>query len=258
MGKPKKANLSDPESPLPPDSRVIPVDDFKLYLLEAFKDPSLSSQLKTLFQPNLDSLTDLVAAKIDARMKSLHEAIKQRDDAIAELKEELNTLKAKADDNEQYSRRTSVRIVGIPECEDGDRPEVEVTKILSSVNLNPVIQRCHRVGPKRATTASPPGSSGARNRPRSGPRAIICQFTGQRDKLEVMRTRRDIQNAFPNVAVFEDLTRARASLAFEARQLKKANRIEKTWTADGKIVVKDLKGTIHLIRSHDELSKLTQ
>ncbi|ELU01798.1 hypothetical protein CAPTEDRAFT_203166 [Capitella teleta] len=188
------------------------------------------------------------------KLQDLQDAVSRRDAEIAELKAEINALKTKTDDNEQYSRRTSVRFVGVAEPSTNDKPEAEVVKILHQVGLQPVIQRCHRVGP---VSTSSSGSPQVHVPPRpKGPRAIICQFTGQ-DKLDVMRIRKDIQRAFPDVAVFEDLTRARASLAYEARKLKKDNRIDKIWTSDGKVIVKDLNGTIHLIRSLDDLTKLT-
>ncbi|ELU15924.1 hypothetical protein CAPTEDRAFT_204468 [Capitella teleta] len=164
----------------------------------------------------LDDLTDRVAAKLDQRLKSLRDAVSRRDVEIAELKAEINALKTKADDNEQFSRQTSVRFVGIAEPSTNDKPEAEVVKIVHQVGLQPVIQRCHRVGPVSTSSSRSPQVP---PRPK-GPRAIICQFTGQKDKLDVMRIRKDIQRAFPDLAVFEDLTRARASFAYEERKLK--------------------------------------
>jgi hypothetical protein len=244
------------------DSPVIPVDDFKLYLIEALKDPTVSTQLKCILQPDLDDLTDRVVAKLDRRLKQLNEEVAKRDDEILQLKAEINLLKSKADDVEQYSRRTSVRFVGIKEPKTNDQPEAEVIKILQAVGLQPIIQRCHRVGPASDSASAPAQHAPTESlqvQPRpKGPRAIICQFTGQKDKLDVMRIRKDVQKVFPGVAVFEDLTRARASLAFQARKLKKEHKLESTWTFDGKVIVKDLKGVIHLIRSPEDLTKLTR
>ena len=241
--KQKKSTQSDD---LPP---MISVDDFKTFFLEAFRDPEIRNEMKTILLPSIDEITDRVAAKFDSRLKSLQDSILQRDAKIAELQTEIMELKSKADDNEQYSRRSTVRFLGIPEPKD-DQPEEEVKKILNQLEMTPVIQRCHRLGPKPTSNDDTPLDQHPTLRKH---RPIICQFTGQKDKLLIMRNWRSIQSAFPGVRVFEDLTRSRATLAYEARKLKKAGRLSNTWTSDGKIIIKDLHGKIHRVRTTDEL-----
>jgi hypothetical protein len=58
---------------------------------------------------------------------------------------------------------------------------------------------------------------------------------------------------FKTISINEDLTRFRSQLAFKARELKRAKKISDTWTADGKILVKDLKNSITVIRTEQDL-----
>ena len=52
----------------------------------------------------------------------------------------------------------------------------------------------------------------------------------------------------------EDLTKTRAQLAKETRNLKKNNEINVTWVYDGKILIKEKNGRVVMINRIDELS----
>ena len=238
MGGKRKKTASGNAKSAPGDACLISVDDFKLYLLEALKDPEIKREMKSSF--DYDYVTDLVTAKLKPQIDDLKEQIQQRDDIIQNLKKRLDDLETKADDGEQYSRRSSVRFNGILE-RDNEDPEQLIKSILQDVELDPIIQRCHRVGPLKDDL------------PR--PRPIICQFTGQKDKRAVLGAWKKIKEKHPTVTVNEDLTRIRSKIAYMARKLKRNDKIANTWTADGKVLVKDLQNKIHVVRSLDELSK---
>ena len=51
----------------------------------------------------------------------------------------------------------------------------------------------------------------------------------------------------------EDLTKSRALLAKEARNLKKLRKINDTWVYDGKIIIKDKNGQVKMINNMAEL-----
>ena len=245
----------------------IPLDHIKLYFIDILKDPAVISQLKAAFAVG-EEAADRIAARLDARFKALQADLKKKDEEIRLLRDEVESLKEKADDNEQYSRRTSVRITGLPEAvdEDSSFPEQEVKRILTAVGSDAVIQRCHRVGPRSPpprllSTAFDASSSddvaaddGVAVPPAPRSRAIICQLTGQRDKRQVMSLKKRINTQF-SVHINEDLTRHRASLAYHARVLKRDKKIKNTWTSDGKILVQDTSNVIHVVRRTIDLTK---
>ena len=233
---------------------VIPVENFAIYLLEALQDVSVSEQLKKVISVNHERIADMVTARMDAKLQHLKDDLEAKETRIKELENEVEMLKLKADDQEQYSRRTSVRFYGIPEADDEDpnHPESAIQDILSKVGLTPVIQRCHRVGPKKRLTDA--ASSHATPR-RPQHRAVICQFSGQKDKRDTMAKWKAIRDNCHGVTVNEDLTRIRAQLAFSSRELKRKRKIKDTWTADGKVLVKDNSNRITMIRSMTDLLK---
>ena len=88
--------------------------------------------------------------------------IKLKDDKIELLESEVailtnavNVLERKCDDNEQYSRRMSLRISDIPTSDISETKDKCINLVLETLNgINGVnitqsdIDRCHRVGKK--------------------------------------------------------------------------------------------------------------
>jgi len=213
-------------------------ENLAVSLLEALDDEAVASKLKKILCPDYDQLADIVAAKLGVRLKKLENQLNEKDDIIDSLTKRLEDAENKLDDTEQYSRRTSVRIAGIPE-EPTENVQDKVTKVFEAMKLQPVINRVHRVGPKDSKA--------------KGPRPIICQFTTYPDKRAVMQAKKSIGGPFPKVFINEDLTRHRARIFFIARQQKKQGLLSEVWTADGRICVKDKKGKIHYITRLKEL-----
>lgn len=206
-------------------------DFFALCLMEALKTPDVASALSAAMKPFLDVVVERVDRNMSTQLQKLQDELKTKDETIQKLTSRIDELEGRTDDQEQYSRRTSVRISGVPE-EESEDVQNKVMSIFHSSNFVPDINRVHRVGPKQ---------------PNLGPRPIICQFVTYSDKSKCMKTKSSIKQAHPKVFINEDLTRVRAALSFTARQKKKAGRIADTWTADGRIVIKDLNGKIHYV-----------
>ena len=105
----------------------------------------------------------------------------------------------------------------------GSRPIVESildkcnSASLSMANVN----RAHRVGQSQRNS-SQHGKPCARQ--------IIVQFKDYDSKVEVMRSRKMLRNAMPNVYVNEDLTQVRSALLFKARALKREKRLTDCWS----------------------------
>lgn len=218
-------------------SDPINVEDIKLYLVEAMASPDVVSGLFKLLKPSIERFVAEVDANMSTRMKSLEQKVRERDTEIKRLNTRIEELEDKLDDQEQYSRRTSVRIAGIPE-NDGEDPHQKVMSMFSQLDHKPLINRVHRVGPKTQ---------------QGGPRSIICQFTTYPDKYKTMLLKKQIRSTHPNVFINEDLTRSRSALSFDARKLKREGKISDTWTADGRIVVKDNNNKIHYLTRRAKL-----
>ncbi|ELU05252.1 hypothetical protein CAPTEDRAFT_206882 [Capitella teleta] len=215
-------------TPLAPAATTSPVslhstptldsETFALFFIEALRDKSVIAALYEANKSNANEIADMVILKLGTRVKDLEEELKS---TKKELKEE------EADDQEQYSRRTSIRITGLPENNDENVSDL-VNDLFKTVNINPVINRVHRVGPKD------------QNKNRS--RQVLCQFTTYPDKYQVMIRKKAIRGSHPSVFICEDLTRTRSRIAYLAREKKRQKKVADVWTADGRGCVKDNAG----------------
>ena len=93
-------------------------------------------------------------------VKELRDDVLKKDARISTLEVQVNELHLKLDDQEQYSRRNSLRVTGVPENVNEDVGEKIVELCNAELNLGDVqvkpehIDRVHRVGPRRTNTVS--------------------------------------------------------------------------------------------------------
>ena len=153
-------------------------------------------------------------------------------------------IEKECDGLEQYSRRNSLRITGIPESEGNTNTDKIVLDMCKDIGLSLTdsdIDRSHWVG-------KPNGLK---------PRQIIVKFTSYRSRQQVYKARSRLKASdYKNVYINENLTKIRIKLLYDARQLlkNKHSKIDGVWSADGVILVKDTAGRIHRVLCRDDLS----
>ena len=99
--------------------------------------------------------------------------------------------------------------------------------------------------------------------PRPAPRPILVKFASRRTKARVMGCKKDLKSnpctrldgTRSPVTVSDDLTKRRATLAFQARTLKRAGTVADAWTFDSKVYIKDNHNRIHPIAKEEDLRK---
>lgn len=165
--------------------------------------------------------------------------------SVKELNVKVNRVELLADSNEQYSRRNSLRIAGIPTVE-GESTDAKVIELANDMGVNiseSDIDRSHRVGPFRR-----------------GQRALIVKFTSYRARQKLFAIRKDLRKSDKHRDVFinEDITSRRSKLLFSARQLVRERRLRAAYTSDGKIFVKDNDGEKHHITSTDQMTQFSR
>ena len=218
-------------------------DNLQESLLEVMEAPAILDRFRRLLKEDREDLAKIIVSQLSDRLDAMETAIAAKDKEIKDLKGKLQTAEQKLDNQEQYSRRTSVRLSGIPEPENGahDDPDAEMQKIFTALEITPVINRVHRVGPKRSGAARP----------------ILCQFVSYPDRTALLKRRKDLRARMPNVYINEDLTRDRSRAYYKARCLKRQKKILDTWTSEGRIVVKDKSGKIIYIVNENELNQFS-
>lgn len=215
-------------------------DGFTKSLLVALKNTEVSKVLGNIVMTELRN--ELTSLKIE---------LKKRDERIEGLENRVVSLEKECDRLEQYSRRNSIRIAGIPE-NDHEDPCERSMKIINDV-IKPKapithmdIDRIHRVGKK-----SKDGK----------PRAMLIKFSTYRARKRVMDAKVNLKDQLlsddlPNkLFLNDDLTRTRSHLCYLAREKKKEGLLNDVWTADGTILIKDLANKIHSINSIQDLNK---
>ena len=241
---------------------------FILCFQEALQDKRVVS----LFQSALVPLFQQQIARIDALEKSnkkLNATLDKKDTEIASLKSRCTVLEDSLDDLEQWGRRGSMRIQGLPESNPEDVDQKIQDLCNNVLKLDPPlelseIEVSHRL-PGRSIGINPKGADGSQTKP-PGPKGVIVKFMSRRSKARVMAKRKKLEkidvnentkNDYPHEVFFsDDLTSKRAKLAFRARQLMRSKKIAETWVYDSKIFVKDNHGRISRpIRGEKDLLK---
>ena len=199
---------------------------------------------------------------------------KLSDKEIAALKHDNQELREELDELQQYNRKPSIRVNGIPESEDEDTYQVLLQLFNEHMQLEPPVQLqdidiSHRVG----RTPNPAQSSD-----KPSHRAIIARYASRRIKTKVMREKKKLKqkpapapeendreteesgtttNDLPEdtslistlpIFISDDLTRRRAHLANMAHDLRRRHSIRDTWVFDGRIMIKDNRNMVHEIR----------
>ena len=212
--------------------------------LESSTDFGTDMRSFLLDPQNAALLRDTICAPLIQAIESLRADLNKRDAIISQLQGKIAHLELQNDDLEQYTRRNSIRINGLPESENEDCEDLVLSMLNSRMSLTPPltmnhIDRVHRLG-KRGEK----------------PRQIIVKFAMYHQRRRVMAKRASMKGS--NIFINEDLTKKRNQLLYVARQEKKQGSIKDCWSYDGRILVRDRAGTIHQITNRDELSAAMQ
>ena len=147
---------------------------------------------------------------------------------ITKLEESKQELKDQIDDLEQYTRRTNIRIYGIPETEEVDTDNLAINFVHNELGIQISandISRSHRIG-KRS----------------SKPRPIIVRLTRHNTKVAILRNRRQLKLNKRPFNVQEDLTMPRRDILKYLNQIEEGV-VDKVWNIDGIICLRPTKHT---------------
>lgn len=219
---------------------------------EVFDDPAMIAKIAS-------AVATQVSGQLREEMADLKRELVKKDNQIMHLQDRVDEL-------EQYSRRNSVRISGIPEEEHENTDEI-VQKVAESLGVEmslEAIDRSHRAGRKGDYV-----------------RPILCKFVSYRAKRALMTVKKQLfskdptqifpslswptrrsqgggdatvqPDTGPRIFINDDLTKTRAEVAGMARQKKREKAIEDTWCRDGVIFIK-YNDTIHRITTKREVA----
>ena len=155
------------------------------------------------------------------------------------LKKDLQSVKLKADSNEQKSRSACLLIHRIEEKDGEDTDKLVLDVVNDKVGVSLCIEdieRSHRTGPKRPVTTR-----------RTKPRPVIIRFASMRKRMEVFRSKKELRGE--KLVITESLT----AMRYDLLQKAKAKFGERNvWTSEGKIMTK-CENKLLIFTSIDEL-----
>ena len=230
------------------DISEISPEHFALCLATALKLPDIKELLKEITHPNREEFADMISGELHRQFKPLKDSITAKDDEIKELKDTVSKLESKVEELEQHGRRDSLRIAGIPENKEHDDTDTAILNICQAIAVDPPVQPSdiavsHRLGKLQDGKT----------------RQVIVKFATRNVRERVYSAKKNIKTArttdasLKNVYINEDLTKYRANLAKEARDMRNSGLISDTWTQYGKILIKDLHNHVKVISTPSDL-----
>lgn len=213
----------------------------------------LDSIVSSAVERKIDDLLTKVES-LQGQMFDLQQGMSMKDNeigmlnkAVADQSTEISSLNLALDSLEQYSRRSSIRILGVEE-KQGEDTEAVVKEIITTklgVSLEPScdIDRLHRTGSARTTTTT------------ARPRSIIVKMQSYKKRREILLNRRKLKGT--GILIVEDLTVKKQSLLAKTRAHKK---VISAWSSDGRIFASlpasGGKSVRKLIRNEEDLQLL--
>ena len=178
-----------------------------------------------------------------AKCEEKDELIDSLSDQVTALKCTIQSLEASNDDLEQYQRRNSLRISGIPEEDDEDCMELALKVANEKLRLDPPLEvrdidRTHRSGQRK------PGK----------PKQILVKFATYHQRRRFYEARKSIYTSGNTVFVNEDLTKTRGTILWTARKAKREEKLKECWSSDGRIFIRRQDNSKHQVKTLTELN----
>ena len=167
--------------------------------------------------------------KIERQEGDIHDlkvALEKKEDEVQSLTSSMKKLDSKieafenrANDLEQYSRRNSVRVFGVPETSTESTDNLVLNVVsdrLGCTMTKADIDRSHRSGKPRSDNK---------------PRPILVKLCSYRMKAELIKDRRKLKGS--GISIQEDLTQFNHKLLM---QLASHPKVEAAWSSDGRVM----------------------
>lgn len=213
----------------------------------------VARQLKTLLW---DDINELITQRVALAIEPLKIELTNVRASLNLIQGELKQATLRNDELEQYSRRSCLRISGVPETPNEDVSQVvfDIARRVGADIKSDDIDRTHRVGVVRDSNVNANEMAGDRRLRQRG-REIIIKFNNYNARLKMLKGRSKLREQRASIYINEDLTKIRKDLAYECRRLVKAKSITKTWVYNGYVYLQDLSNNKVRVNSLGDLDK---
>ena len=175
----------------------------------------------------------------------------ENDREINELYRRIEQLEGRLENQEQYSRRTSLRFHNIKVPVDANN------HIIHPVNTDDLVLNVCNDRLNLGIQKEDIGRSHVIGNVRNGKSQVIVRFLSYRVREKVYSAKKGLKGNPDNIFITENLTQYRTGLVKALSELKFQGDIATYWTIDGRIYAKKSESSRKkLIRNHDDIRNL--
>jgi hypothetical protein len=184
-------------------------------------------------------------------LSTKHLTVSQLQDNNAKLKDKIDLIDMRLEEQEQYSRRTSLRFhnVRVPTDQKGNIIQPVDTDGIDLKNCNKDLNvplDIHHIGRYR-----PIGEA------KDGKISIIVRFLTYRQRHMVFSNKKKLKGNKDKMFIDENLTKYRYDLLRQLNGTKKINKVHSIWTHDGSILVKERENSkVKMIKNQSNADKM--
>ena len=211
----------------------------------------IQSTLKEFFGAYTGDFIQTFTEKVTtAILEVTNKVIEDHENKISELSNKNRELEAKIDSLQQYSRRNSVRIFGIPENNEEDIQEKVLEIFRENLKLEITadhVDACHRVGKRSTGSETKVNTRSTKSTKPQPPRGVIVKFVNHNYRQRVYDGKRCLKGT--KIVIREDLTRDSLNLVKAACERFGEKNV---WTYNGNVYA-SVSGKRCRIKSIDDL-----
>lgn len=221
-------------------------DTLKKIINDAVADLVSKDHMDTLMETLQNNIEEMMNRKIAEATEPLKQQILALEGRQEVFQAHLSELETRLDDSEQYSRRSCLRVFGVPLPASGNESNSDCVAIAKKIFAEMEVtvpedglDRVHRIGKKEKNAA------GIMEQP------LIMKFTSWKYRTAVYRGRKKLDSQ----KVLLDLTPRRAKLLSKARLMVKDNPSVDYSFADVncRLGIKTINGVFKFFNSEEEL-----
>lgn len=218
----------------PPSSSIF--SDYDVQRLAQAVKSIMFDELRKELQSDLQLYCNNLTAPLVVEIENL----KAVNSELKRSVQETNKLSSKVDDLEQHSRKSCIRVSGVPYSQGEDTTQI-VCDIASKLNVDlqsTDISVSHRLPTKE------------------GHKQIIARFTHTNKRVQLLKATKNIRqiSELNGVGISQDLTKTRSKVAYLARQAVKQGKLKNTSVWDGKVFLTDSNDGKRIVTTETELN----
>ncbi len=175
---------------------------------------------------NLQQSTEVLVEQLDGRMDSAEQYAQRIEDRMFESNENNHAMQTKVDDIDQQIKSRNLRFFGLEE-EEGEDPTEKIKDFVQkqmNIKISSTEIEATRVGKLHPS--------------RTKPRDILVKFDSGVLRNAIYQKKTILRQLNQNVFINEDLTTKRSHLFFEARKMRKQQKLFGVWTQAGNVLIK--------------------